>query len=185
MAFYLSLLRRNIKDMTNIQLTQELVRELFDYKDGFLYWKVKFTKGTVIGERAGYLKIDSRGNRYKITINKKYYYYYRVIFLWHHGWLPQTIDHIDHNKLNDRIENLRAATQSQNCKNTSSRKNSSSKYLGVSFCKRDNKWAVGISVNGKNIFLGRFATEKEAALIYNNAASLHFGEFANLNIIED
>lgn len=94
------------------------------------------------------------------------------------------VDHIDRNKSNDHVSNLRWATSSENAGNTSSRKDSSSKYKGVSFRKKIKKWEVSIKLNEKKQHLGFFTCEKEAALAYNKKAKEMFGEFANLNDIE-
>ena len=92
-------------------------------------------------------------------------------------------DHINHNGLDNCRSNLRICTQQQNLMNKSSHKNSTSKYLGVSWHKRDNKWRSNIGFNGKIIYLGYFTNEKDAAKAYNTKAIELFGEFANLNII--
>ena len=65
--------------------------------------------------------------------------------------------------------------------NRKSRKNSTSKYKGVSWYKRTNKWRAIITVNGKNKYLGYFTSETETAAVYDLHARKHFGEFANLN----
>lgn len=104
-----------------------------------------------------------------------------MIFLWNHGYLPKIVDHIDHNTLNDKIENLREASSSENNKNRMSRKNSTSQYLGVHW--EGKKWRVQIMVNKKLKHIGCFLTEIEAALAYNKAAVMYHKEFANLNII--
>lgn len=109
----------------------------------------------------------------------------RAIFMWHYGWLPKMVDHKDRNPLNDRIENLRAATPSENSKNKKSRTGSSSKYLGVCYNKACNYWHAAIFVNGKNKHLGSFTKEKDAARAYNEAAIKIHKEFANLNTIEN
>ena len=91
------------------------------------------------------------------------------------------VDHINHNGLDNRKENLRTATRSENAKN---RKGSGkSKYLGVSWHWRIKRWFAGCHVNKKRIHLGSYKTEEEAALAYNEAAKIYHGEFANLNII--
>ena len=92
-------------------------------------------------------------------------------------------DHMDLNGLNNQRNNLREADSSKNQWNRRSVKNSSSKYLGVSFDKdkRIRKWKAIIQANNKKIVLGRFASEDEAALAYNEKALELHGEFANLN----
>lgn len=165
-----------------MELNQEYVKLLFDYKDGFLYWKVQ--KGTMIkiGQRAAHLQKMKSGNRYTVRIDYKSYYCSRIIFLWHKGYLPEFVDHTDRDKLNDKINNLRASTKSQNCQNKSSHKNSASKYLGVHQNNSHTKWKACIYVNGKNMHLGTFETDVLAALAYNEAAKKYHGEFASLNV---
>ncbi len=95
-----------------------------------------------------------------------------------------TPDHINRNGLDQRKENLRLATPSQQCANRKKQSNGlSSKYKGVCWDKENKKWIVHIKVNGKQIHLGRFRNENRAAKTYNEAATKHFGEFASLNII--
>jgi len=103
----------------------------------------------------------------------------------------QWVDHKNRNPLDNRRENLRFCTISQNNSNKQSEKNSTSKYLGVSLAciKRttSNKtyinyyWAASIGVNGVAKQLGKFKTELEAAIIYNIAARKYHREFANPN----
>jgi hypothetical protein len=93
------------------------------------------------------------------------------------------IDHIDNNKLNNHVSNLRYATPRENGMNKTKSKNTSSSFKGVYFFKRDKKWYARIKINGKTIHLGSFKTEKLAAIAYNNAAILNFKEFAKLNVI--
>lgn len=170
--------------MTNIQLTQELVKELFEYRDGFLYWKVSRTVRIKIGDLAGTENPGKAGKRRKIGIYPfRPLYASRLIYLWHYGWLPDFIDHEDRNTENNKIENLRPASRSQNAKNCTSVKNSSSKYLGVSFHKRTGKWQAKCTINGKPKYLGIYTLEDEAAHAYNEAVKLHYKEFANLNVI--
>lgn len=96
------------------------------------------------------------------------------------------VDHINHNKLDNRKCNLRECTQSENNRNKLA--SGKSKYLGVTFNKRKLKSGIikvsiksQINVNGRYIYLGIFDTEEEAAMQYDKAAKLFFGEFANLN----
>lgn len=91
------------------------------------------------------------------------------------------IDHIDQNGLNNQINNLRTCSRSQNMANRKSRKNSTSKYLGVSFNKQKNKWVAQIGKNGKIYHIGVFYSEKEAAQAYNLKANEVHGAFANIN----
>lgn len=93
------------------------------------------------------------------------------------------VDHIDHDGLNNRRSNLRAATHSQNQHNRRPI-GGRSPYKGVTWDsskKRNKRWAVRINIHGRVVNIGRFATELEAALAYDAAASEAFGEFALLN----
>lgn len=93
------------------------------------------------------------------------------------------IDHINRNPLDNRKENLRFVTKTQNQANKTTSKKSSSKYKGVSWNKKDQQWVVFISIKGKSKYLGMSKDEKTAAEKYNQAAKELFGEYANLNII--
>lgn len=93
-------------------------------------------------------------------------------------------DHINHITNDNTRGNLRIATQKQNCRNITPR--GRSKYLGVSYQTCNNKYEyikAKIRVDGKLLHIGTFKNEEDAALAYNEAAKIHFGEFANLNKI--
>ena len=92
------------------------------------------------------------------------------------------VDHIDGNGLNNRRENLRLASHSQNLANQKrSRIGCSSKYRGVSWFKRTGIWIAQITVRYHHRGLGYFKDEKDAARAYDKAALEAFGEFAVLN----
>lgn len=128
--------------------------------------------------------VDSKGyRRVGITVEgkSKLLRVHRIIYFLHYGYLPEMLDHIDGDRSNDRIENLRPATLGENSRNRKSAKNSSSQYLGVSWHKDSQKWTTNIYIDGKLKYLGRFTSEKKAALAYDAAARLHHGDFANPN----
>jgi hypothetical protein len=91
------------------------------------------------------------------------------------------VDHRNGDTLDNRRTNLRVATHSQNCFNCRKRKNTSSRFIGVSFNKHKIMWAAYISFHRKRIWLGHFKTEIEAAKAHDEAAKKHHGEFARLN----
>lgn len=112
-------------------------------------------------------------------------YLHRVIWTFFNGEIPDKmqIDHINRDKLDNRLSNLRCCTSAENNRNTSSRTGTSSKYKGVSLTE-DNTYHAAIALNKITHSLGYFKTEKEAASVYNKAAVELHGEYACLNIIE-
>ncbi len=93
-------------------------------------------------------------------------------------------DHANHNTLDDRRCNLRICTNQQNSYNRKRYKNSSSRYKGVSWYGAYAKWMGYIRSSGKNLFLGYFGKEDDAARAYNSAAQKLHGQYAYLNKIK-
>ena len=93
------------------------------------------------------------------------------------------LDHKDGNGLNNRRENLRVATLTQNCANRRVHKNSKSGFKGVYYEPRKNRYIAHIKKNYKRFWLGSFRDPIDAAKAYDSAATKHFGEFARLNEI--
>ena len=163
-------------------ITQKQVKELFDYRDGELYWKESRGNRVRAGDLAGY--VQNNGYR-AININNKLYKAHRLIFLYHHGYLPKTLDHIDGDRLNNSIGNLREATNGENQMNrkknkSMNEKTTTSKYKGVTWDKDKQKWRSRIQNNKKLKHLGYFKSEIDAALAYDKAAEAN-GEFAKTN----
>ena len=159
-----------------MSLTHKEVKELFDYKDGHLYWKKNIKNGTrnfFEGDKAG--KQHSAGY-IQICLNNKLYLAHRLIFLWHHGHLPRVLDHIDGDKTNNRIENLREATYSENLFNTKPYKTNTSGYKNVT--KNGNKWMVQFSVNRKIYYCGLYDDVHEAGKVAKQMREKLHGEFA-------
>lgn len=92
-----------------------------------------------------------------------------------------TVDHKDHDGLNCQKSNLRVCTKAENNRSLSSQKNSSSKYLGVSYDAQRKKWRAQYTFNGKTILAKRYNSEEAAARAYDVMALKNAGEFANLN----
>ena len=96
----------------------------------------------------------------------------------------QEVDHKDGNSLNNCRSNLRLCTHVQNMRNKRKQRtrngvSTKSRFKGVSF--QHGKWIAYVSINNKQIYLGRFVSELEAARAYNNAALIYYREFAKLN----
>lgn len=96
-------------------------------------------------------------------------------------WKKIQVDHINGNGLDNRRENLRLVTPSQNMFNSKKPKNNTTGFKGVDFQKKENKYRARIGVNNKRINLGQFNTAEEAARAYDEAAKKYHGEFAQLN----
>lgn len=96
-----------------------------------------------------------------------------------------TVDHCDHNGLNNQRSNLRLATTGENNRNTRSHIDSTSKYKGVHYCNTRHQWVATIGHNRKRKIIGYFETEIAAASAYNQHASRLHGDFAMLNNLEN
>ena len=94
------------------------------------------------------------------------------------------IDHINGNRLDNRKINLRHVTRRQNIHNKVSNRNSSSKHKGVYWHSKDKKWVSQIKIDGRKFHLGTYATESDAAWVYNVWAESLFGKYARLNALE-
>lgn len=160
--------------------TQEKLKELFDYHGtGALIEKTKRYRRCKIG----YINNGNiSSNKYMVIgIDNKKYLIHRMIFLWHHGYLPKLIDHIDRNTRNNKIENLRHATMSLNMANRKINNNNTSGFKGVHFEKKINKYVSHIAYNNKSIYLGSYNNREEAAKAYDKKAKELYGDFAQLN----
>lgn len=160
-------------------LDQSRVRYLFDYdeRSGQLVRRISKANqvaGSVVGS------VNARGHL-NVSVDGAMWSVHQVVFVWHHGWLPVEIDHENRIKTDNRIENLRPATSTQNKGNIGLLGSNRSGFRGVSLNRRSMKWHAQIKVLGKQTYLGRFDTPEEAAVTYNHAARLYFGEFAHLN----
>jgi len=103
-----------------------------------------------------------------------------------HRWLldaqpGQLVDHIDGNPLNNRRSNLRLATRSQNQANRRRNRSSRSRYKGVTWHTRQQRWMARLQVNGRRITIGYYADPLQAAYEYDAFARTYFGEYARVN----
>lgn len=158
-------------------ITQERLKELFDYQDGNLIRKVSRGRGESsqrwpVGSIAGN---KTTGGYFLTSIDYHLYKLHRLIWLWHYGSLPEKeIDHIDGNPSNNRIENLREATPGENRQNQKrARKNNKLGFQGVYKVKR--KYRASITKDRKSHHLGYFDTPEDAHQAYLTAKrQIHF-----------
>lgn len=128
------------------------------------------------GSRAGTLQ--ARGYR-SICIDYEQYYAHRLAVFYMTGeWPPEEVDHKNVTPGDDRWDNLRKATRSQNESNGALSSANTSGLKGAFFERRRNKWASYIKVDGRGKFLGYFASREAAHDAYCVAAKATFGEFA-------
>lgn len=135
--------------------------------------------GNILKTHSGkeYWKVDNTGNRKLFELCPEGAVH-RIIFIMTKGEIPEgmQIDHRDNNGLNNNPDNLRLASNTENTRNASKRMiNPSSKLKGV--CKHHTGWRARITVDGKTISLGTFATEEIAHEAYVIAARKYFGKF--------
>lgn len=148
------------KDLTGQELNQALVQKFFTYDalTGVLKRRLP-TSNNYVGEVVGTLK----NNGYlSVGIGNKEYLVHRIIWLYQTGYMPDQVDHINHDRLDNSWSNLREVNNTDNSKNASISKNSSTKLNGVSFMKSRNKYRATIMVNKKQIHLGLFADINDA-----------------------
>lgn len=156
-------------------MTQDEAWRLFEYRDGVLYWRLSVNSRAQTGASAGTL--NRQLNRVYVRLHRKLYLRSRIVFLLHYGWLPDQVDHIDGNRANDRIENLRAATAGENQRNKRRQSNNTSGVKNVR-CKA-KKWVVELKVNGAPRYFGRYDDLELAELVAIEARNKHHGAFAN------
>ena len=154
----------------------KILHELFEYRDGELYWKVAKARNLKIGDKAGCKRKDGRA---VVKINNKLMMVYRIIFAMHHGYFPKYIDHIDSNPQNDKIENLREATLSENAYNRVRGTNNASGIKNVSWNTRRKKWRVVIEVDKQSIEIGHYEDIEFASLVAEEARNKYHGSYAN------
>ena len=158
------------------ELTAEYLRSILDYNSetGIFTWKVRTANRVKVGDVAGY----SNGNDYlQISVQSRLYQAHRLAWLHTRGvWPKDQIDHINRNRSDNRISNLREATNKQNQQNTGKQSNNTSGHPGVSWYKRISKWQAQIDHNQKHIHLGYFTDIEEALSARKAAEKLYWAD---------
>lgn len=153
-------------------VTQQRLKELMRYSPdtGDFSRLVSVNNKTKAGEVPGWHEQATRRNAYRrIEIDGKSYRAHQLAFLYMTGEMPQFVDHIDGNGLNNAWANLRAVTHDENMKNQALRSNNSSGLMGVHFVTSRDKWQARINVNGERKSLGYFTDFFEACCARKSA----------------
>ena len=147
------------------------LHSLFEYKNGDLIWKVKNTKGKVAGslKPTGYKVIE---------VNGKNIMAHRLVWIMHNGNFEGYIDHIDGNRSNNCIENLRIVDRVKNQWNRRISRNSNTGVKGFRLRKDSNKYEVRIAVNKRRLVLGSYEDLELAKLVAFMAREKYHGAYA-------
>ena len=154
----------------------ESIKDYFRYENGKLIRVKKTQANCKLGEvgypcSRGYLTIGFQGKKYFV---------HRVIWLIAKGEQPPSqLDHINNNITDNRIENLREATHTENMRNTRLRKDSKSGVKGVFWLEKRKRWVAKINHNKKCVFLGNFKELADATQAVKEARQKLHEEFAN------
>ena len=161
--------------------TPELLRQLLRYEPetGRLFWRSceeSKRRNAFANKEAG--TISSIGYR-KIFVYYKQYAAHRIAWAMHYGaWPKAQLDHINHDRADNRIDNLREVTNAENRFNLSARTDNTSGTQGVFWEKRTSRWRATITKNGKKNHLGSFKS-KDEAISAREAAAVAMGFHAN------
>jgi hypothetical protein len=162
------------------------VRQCLRYQDGRLFWlerpREHFTANRVwniwnarfAGKEAG----NINQSRCMVTLDKQRLFRYWIVWALHHDEWRLGLDHENRDSLDDRIENLRTATQGQNLANATLRSDNKSGYKGVTWRAQCRRWWASIRIDGHTRGLGLFDDPAEAHAVYLAAAVEVWGEFA-------
>lgn len=155
-------------------ITAERIRALLDYdpKSGSLLWRIDKGRSR-IGDIAGSRRSDGY---IRLKLDQRSYLCHRLIWLLVTGKWPGELDHVNGCPEDNRIENLRECSRSQNLANRSSGRTSKLIPKGVS--RRRTRYRARIKVDGHEVYLGTYETETEASSSYKKAALEYYGEYA-------
>jgi hypothetical protein len=143
--------------------SQRRIKELFTYDDkGHLRAKITSSHHRKAGDIVGCLKT----NGYKMAmVDRVNYYIHRLVWVYHNGPIPDgmVVDHINMERKDNRVENLRLVTRTENNKKLSLRSDNKTGVIGVSWCRRWKKYHARVKISGKEVFARYFHNLEEAA----------------------
>lgn len=146
----------------SVYIDPERLREVFEYRDGMLFWKVKRCRRIPIGARAG-SKIAGKSRYRRIHLDGKETFEHRVIFAMHHGYYPEQVDHEDRDRSNNRIENLVDSDPSANGMNRGPTVRNRTGVKNVHPTPNGKKFFAQHTVRGRATYLGTYETIDDAA----------------------
>ena len=158
---------------------KETLNQALEYRDGKLFWREGWPTDRV-GKEAGY--VEKRDGYRRVSHRNRIYMAHRVVWLLQHGdWPEYEIDHINGDKDDNRIENLRDVPAKMNMYNRPKYACNRTGYKGVYLDQRYNKYCATIAKDRNKYWLGTFSCPIEAAKAYDRKARELHGEYASLN----
>lgn len=160
-------------------ITHDEIRRLLDYEPetGRFFWRVNRRPSIKAGDEAGHRSVRPHHDRWVVKVGGQRYLRARLAWFWMMGnWPLLHVDHADGDSMNDRWNNLREATHSQNLANAAKPKSGKTPLKGAYL--KNGKFVSQIGYGGEHIHLGTFETAEEAHAAYMNAAQKFYGEFA-------
>jgi hypothetical protein len=153
----------------------DYLNSILEFKDGVLYNKITRNSRAVKGQLAGAVS----GKYRLICLHGEPFLVHRIAYYMVNGTCPDFIDHINGDRFDNRIENLRPATRSENACNIGLKRTNTSGVKGLSWAKKPQKWLACIKLNGKNKNLGYFESKELGAEFLELARELLHGNYAN------
>jgi len=152
------------------ELTQERLKKLLHYEPdtGVFTW-IGSTRAGINGKEAGCVK----DGYIAIGISGRVFYAHRLVWMYVHAEWPDQIDHINHDRSDNRIENLRSVSHLENGMNQSKPSDNTSGCVGVTWNGNRCKWAAQMKANGKNIWLGLHDNKNDAIAARKDAEKIH------------
>jgi hypothetical protein len=158
------------------------IRKMEDYitynpETGVMTWKKVLGNRTRAGAQCG-ANVDSK--KYgRVCFDGRHYRAHRVAWaLFYKELPPEQIDHINGNRLDNRIANLRAANNAENSRNAQRGKNNTSGVVGVTWHRAAKKWVAQLMFNRRTKYLGLFENIEDAAKARRQAELQYFGQFS-------